>query len=236
VLEWTFGGRRTGPAPTSLYPVAGTEGRTYARSMTSASTQPPTEPDELEKLRRDRGEGWDWTRIQRDPCPQCGQQPAAFAPSSLGALAVEEALAWRQFLLEADDAYLRAIPEPGVFSPMQYGAHVRDILRVYTDRMVLGIEQDNPTVPIFNPPQEVFEGYNRLDTEELAADLGTQAERLAEVIKSTDSSAWSRIVINDRGQYGVYTFTIAGLACNAVHETHHHLLDAKGTLEPSAPS
>jgi hypothetical protein len=105
---------------------------------------------------------------------------------------------------------------------------------VYGDRMVLGVEQDGPTVPIFNPSQEVFESYNRLDPEELAADLGAQAQRLAEIIEKMDPSAWTRIVINDRGQYGVYTFTISGLACNAVHEVHHHLLDAKGTLGSSA--
>jgi hypothetical protein len=45
-----------------------------------------------------------------------------------------------------------------------------------------------------------------------------------------EPSSWSRTVINDRGVYGVCTFTMAGLACNAVHEAHHHLLDATGTL------
>jgi hypothetical protein len=45
-----------------------------------------------------------------------------------------------------------------------------------------------------------------------------------------EPSTWSRTVTNDRGVYGVYTFTLAGLACNAVHETHHHLLDATGEL------
>jgi hypothetical protein len=204
--------------------------------MTSASTQSAREPDALEQLRRARGEGWDWTRIQRDPCPQCGQHPAALAPASLGELAIESSIAWREFLLETDDTDLRAIPEPGVFSPIQYAAHVRDILKVYSDRMLLGVEQDGPTVPIFNPSQEVFESYNRLDAEELAGDLEAQAQRLAKIVEDMDPSAWSRIVINDRGQYGVYTFTVAGLACNAAHEAHHHLLDAKGTLGSSASS
>jgi hypothetical protein len=204
--------------------------------MSSASTQSPREPDALEQLRRTRGEGWDWTRIQRDPCPQCGQHPAALSPSLLGELTAESSVAWREFLLKADDIYLRTIPEPGVFSPIQYAAHVRDILRVYGDRMVLGVEEDSPTVPIFNPAQEVFESYNRLDAQELAADLEAQAQRLAKIVEDMGPADWSRVVINDRGQYGVYTFTVAGLACNAVHEAHHHLLDAKGTLGASASS
>lgn len=205
--------------------------------MVSSPTQ-PSEPDALEQLRAARGEGWQWHRIQNEACPQCGYNPSALPPPSLGAAAVELSAAWREFLLQADDAYLRTNPETEVFvfSPLQYGAHVRDILRVYGERMVLAVEQDSPTVPIFNPAQEVFEGYNRLDPEELATDLEAQARRLAHIVNDMHQSDWSRIVINDRGAYGVYTFTVAGLACNAVHETHHHLLDATGALSPSAPS
>jgi DinB superfamily len=156
------------------------------------------------------------------------------APETLGDVAIEKAAGWREFLAEADDSYLRGIPEPGVNSPIQYGAHVRDILKVYGGRMALALEQDNPTVPMFNPPQEVWEVYNRMDAGELASDIEAQAGRLAELVSGMGPSDWSRIVINDRGQYGVYTFTVAGLARNAVHEAHHHLLDAKGTLSLGA--
>jgi hypothetical protein len=196
----------------------------------------PRQPDALEVLRRDRGEGWQWPRIQSDRCPQCGDHPASLPPSALGGRAVELAEEWREFLLEADDTYLRTSPEPGVFSPLQYGAHVRGILTVYTDRMLLAIEQDAPTVPIFNPGQDEWESYNQLDPEDLADDIEAQARRLATTVADMDPAAWSRTVINDRGVYGIYSFTVAGLACNAVHESYHHLLDAKGTLSPGASS
>jgi hypothetical protein len=202
--------------------------------VASSGLQTPREPDAFERLRRDRGEGWQWHRIQTEACPQCGDNPAALPVESLGPLAVERAAAWRDFLEHADDAYVRHIPEPGVFSPLQYAAHVRDILRVYTERIVLGLEQDAPTVPIFQPPQEVWEEYNRSDVNELAADIEARARRLEEVGANMDQAAWSRIVVNDRGVYGVYTFTLAGLARNAVHEAHHHLLDAKGSLDATS--
>lgn len=104
------------------------------------------------------------------------------------------------------------------------------MLKVYGDRMVLGLEQTNPTVPLFFPTEEVFESYNRLDAGELGDDMERCAERLATLVAAMDPSSWSRTVTNDRGVYGVYTFSLAGLACNAVHEAHHHLLDATGTL------
>ena len=199
--------------------------------MTSSAPSSPQTPDALEEIRRDRGEGWQWHRIQMDPCPQCGDHPASLPPDSLGPLALERAEAWRDFLSRAAADFLRTSPEFGVFSPIQYGAHVRDIVRVYTDRMVLGLEQDAPTVPIFNPPQEEWERYNQLDADELGASIVAQAQRLADLTAEIAPENWRRIVVNDRGVYGVYSFTVAGLACNAVHETHHHLLDATGTLE-----
>jgi DinB superfamily len=207
-----------------------------SETQQTSGLQQGAEPDALEQLRAARGEGWQWPRIQYEPCPQCGFDPSSIPPEELGELAVELAAGWHEFLAGADDATLRTIPEPGVNSPLQYGAHVRDILMVYGERMVLAVERDNPTVPIFNPPQEVWEEYNRLDTEVLAADIEARARRLAEIVEGMDPSAWSRIVINDRGQYGVYTFTVAGLARNSVHEAHHHLLDATGTLFSGASS
>jgi hypothetical protein len=37
---------------------------------------------------------------------------------------------------------------------------------------------------------------------------------------------WTRVAQRD----GVDGFTVAGMGCFAVHEAHHHLLDASGDL------
>jgi hypothetical protein len=192
--------------------------------------------DAMATARAAAGEGWQWTRIQQEGCPQCGDNPSSRPPGDLGRLAVERAEKWRDFLVRADLTFLRANPEGEVFvfSPLQYGAHVRDMLKVYGERMVLGLEQANPTAPLFYPTQEVFESYNRLGPDELANDIERWAERMAILVAGMEPSSWSRTVTNDRGVYGVYTFTIAGLACNAVHEEHHHLLDATGMLSTTS--
>ena len=190
----------------------------------------------LDDLRRARGEGWEWPRIQTDPCPQCGDHPGALDPARLGDLARERAAGWREFLDTTDEAYLRVIPGPAIFSPLQYGAHVRDILRVYRERMELGLREDSPSFPTFNPPDEAWAAYNRMDPAELAADIEAQADRLAAVVSGIGPEQWSRTVVSNRGGDGVYSFTIAGLACNAVHEAHHHLLDATGALPHGSQS
>jgi DinB superfamily len=187
----------------------------------------------LEDLRRARGEGWQWPRIAREACPQCGLNAAALPRASLGLELLDSVAAWHEFLGSADDTFLRTNPEPGVFSPLQYGAHVRDIVRVYGDRIVLARDEDNPTFPQFNPSSAVFEGYNALDVEDLARDLSEQARRLAAMLDDLREVEWDRTLTRDGGSDGVFTFTVHGLACYALHESHHHLLDARGELHAS---
>ena len=174
----------------------------------------------------DSTEGWEWIRIQQDPCPQCGQHPGSLAPAALAGAALESAAGWRSFLDRDDDAHLRTNPGPGVWSPIQYGAHVRDMLLVFGDRMLLAVREDDPSVPWFDPGEEGWLGYNRLEREVLAADIERQAQRLATIIGERSEADWSRTARRD----GVDRFTVAGLACFGVHEAHHHLLDAEGTL------
>ena len=188
------------------------------------------EPDDFEKLRAARGEGWQWSRIQEESCPQCGLNPAEMEPESLGPTVIELADKWRSFLVGANGGYLRHSPEPGVFSPIQYGAHVSGMLQVASERLELGLELEAPTVPMFNPGQDEWARYNELDAEELADELEENATRIAGILCRVHGSEWARTVVNDRGQYGVYTFTLAGIGRNVVHEAHHHLLDAKGIL------
>jgi hypothetical protein len=192
-----------------------------------------TDRKTLDDLRRERGEGWQWARAQTDRCPQCGHHPAAMERDALGPALIEQAESWRTFLSEADDASLRSNPAPGVFSPIQYAAHVRDIQRVYGDRILLMLQDDNPVFPQFNPDEDAWNGYNGLDRAALADDLDAQARRLAGILDGLEPADWSRTMTRDGGTDGVYQFTVAGLASYAVHESHHHLLDANGTLEPT---
>lgn len=154
-------------------------------------------------------------------------------PSALGAQLIESVDAWRAFLMEADDSYLRTIPAPGIFSPVQYGAHVRDILRVYGDRILIILKEDDPVFPQFNPDESVWDSYNVLDRGELADDIEAQAQRLSSIFDGLQPAQWSLTMIRDGGTDGVYKFTVAGLASYAVHEAHHHLLDADGSLPPT---
>lgn len=149
----------------------------------------------------------------------------------LGDALLESAATWRNFLATADDTYLRTIPGPGIFSPIQYGAHVRDIERVYGDRILLMLQEDSPVFPQFNPDEREWDEFNRLGVADLADGIEAQAQRLAGILAELQPQEWSRTMIRDGGNDGVYEFSVAGLASYAVHESQHHLQDADGTLQ-----
>jgi hypothetical protein len=206
----------------------------------SSETQPSVDESgrrkTLDDLRRERGEGWQWARAQTDQCPQCGLHPGAMERERLGDALLESAAAWRDFLVTADDSYLRAVPGPGIFSPIQYGAHVRDIQRVYGDRILLMLKEESPVFPQFNPDEGEWAAFNRLGVAELADGIDAQAQRLAGILGELRPEDWSRTMIRDGGSDGVYEFTVAGLASYAVHESQHHLQDANGTLKAGPAS
>lgn len=195
------------------------------------STEMPPQKS-LDDYRRERGEGWQWARAQTERCPQCGEDASSIDHAQLGNALLEAAGAWRAFLTSADERYLRTCPGPGIFSPLQYGAHVRDIQRVYGDRILLMVREENPVFPQFNPNEAAWAGYNQLEADQLAEDLHTQANRLADILEELQPDDWSRTMIRDGGSDGVFEFTVAGLASYAAHEARHHLLDANGTLAP----
>ena len=195
-----------------------------------SDSTPKPQRKTLDDFRRERGEGWQWARAQSEQCPQCGQNAAAMDRALLGPALLRSAEEWRRFLVDAEDGYLRKIPAPGIFSPIQYGAHVRDIQGVYADRILLMLQEENPVFPQFNPDEASWNAFNEIEAVVLADQIREQAQRLAEILAGLAPDDWSRTMIRDGGSDGVYSFTVAGLASYAVHESRHHLLDANGTL------
>lgn len=175
---------------------------------------------------KDVPEGWEWVRIQDEPCPQCGQHPAGLPVEALGTAALDAARHWGSFLAGAGEGDLRRSPAPGVWTALQYALHVRDMLVVFGERVELACREDDPAVPWFDPGEEAWIAYNAADPLETAAAIGDAAMGFAAVLDARGPADWSRTARRD----GVDRFTVAGLARFGVHEAHHHLLDAQGRL------
>jgi hypothetical protein len=81
---------------------------------------------------------------------------------------------------------------------------VRDIQRVYGDRILLMLTEENPVFPQFNPDEDAWNGYNQLDRGMLADDIEEQAQRLSGILRELEPEDWSRTMTRDGGNDGVF--------------------------------
>ena len=122
---------------------------------------------------------------------------------------------------EDGDALLRQRPAPGVWSALEYAAHVRDVFAWYDARIRRSLVEDRPEATEPGPEEAAEVGrYNEQDPQVVADQLAANAERLAATLEDVPRDAWDRVHLR-YGQPRSVLFT----ARRAVHEGNHHLLD-----------
>jgi hypothetical protein len=130
------------------------------------------------------------------------------------------------------DAAVR--PAPGRWSAMEYAGHVRDVLTMLRDRVVLGIVEDNPAFKPMYRDERVDLGLYAADTvDDLAAELAMATAMFTRLFGSVDPGALDRPV-----QYGYpdpAQRTVLWMGQQAVHEVEHHGDDIAENLRRVAP-
>src|ERR1700761_4951909 len=86
----------------------------------------------------------DWTSVLRRPCPECGLNTSTFSRENIPLMVRGNAVAWRIPLAAADAAQR---PRSDKWSPLEYGCHVRDVLKLYDYRLSLMLTRHNPLYP-----------------------------------------------------------------------------------------
>src|SRR4051795_10134853 len=72
----------------------------------------------------------DWTWVLERACPDCGFDASAHARADVSIMVRRQADAWSR-VLERDDVPRR--PHAGVWSPLEYACHVRDVFELYDE-------------------------------------------------------------------------------------------------------
>ena len=153
------------------------------------------------------------------PCPECAFDGSIFNPADVAATVRSNAAAWPAVLREAD---VRVRPNDATWSPLEYAAHVRDVLRLYNARLTLMLEQDDPLYPNWDQDATaVAERYNEQDPTVVGEQLVAAATTLADRFDALDAAQWQR---PGRRSDGV-SFTVASFAVYFVHDVVHHLHD-----------
>lgn len=118
---------------------------------------------------------------------------------------------------------------PGVWSPVEYGGHVRDVLFNIRDRLVVAIQEDNPLCKGLYGTPRIELGLYAGDTPELVADEVLMAA-------SIFARTWERIPGELRDRTMVYAYptkadrSLVWVAAQALHEVEHHLADIRAGL------
>jgi hypothetical protein len=127
-----------------------------------------------------------------------------------------------------DGGSVRRRPAPDVWSPLEYGCHVRDVLRIQRERVLLALREDEPAfAPMRRDERVVEDRYNEQDPEVVGQQVLDAANAFADVLDGLDDADWSR-----RGLYNYpepQLRTIEWIAIHTNHELLHHRVDI-GTL------
>ena len=165
----------------------------------------------------------DWTWVLDRPCPECGFDGRALAADQVGAMVRDNAAAWQRILARPREE-LTARPSDDRWSALEYACHVRDVLRIYDQRLALMLTEDDPDFANWDQDETaVADRYNEQEPAEVAAAIADAAEPLADRFDGVSGDAWQRTGNRSDGA----RFTVESFARYFVHDPVHHLVDVE---------
>ncbi len=170
----------------------------------------------------------DWVRVVAEQrCDGCGLEASSIPRHELGPAIRLQGELWASMLFAAEADSLRSHSEPGRWSALEYAAHVRDVLVLFRDRMAEAAMGTNPDFGWWDhEAAAVADRYNEQDPRSVAADLEAAADLLATTVARLDGAGWE----HTGTRRGTERFSVDGLVRFALHEAHHHRVDAKTSL------
>lgn len=161
----------------------------------------------------------DWTWVLDRPCTECGYDASRVDRADIPRL-VREATGTVGQALGRADAGQR--PDESTWSDLEYGCHVRDVCRVFDERLSLLLAQDDPLFANWDQDRTARdERYAEQDALVVAVELAAAADGLAGRYASVRDEQWSRPGRRSNGS----VFTVESLGKYLVHDLVHHVHD-----------
>ncbi len=129
-------------------------------------------------------------------------------------------------VLEHDKVAIR--PSDDRWSALEYACHVRDVFRLYDERLQMMLEQDDPDYPNWDQDETaVAARYGEQDPRAVAREIVEASDSLAARFDSVQGDQWERTGNRSDGA----RFTIETFARYFMHDPVHHLRDVKQGYE-----
>jgi hypothetical protein len=158
--------------------------------------------------------------LDDEVCPQCGFSYAVGRADIIPWLR-SDVRAFLEKLGRFDDAAARTRPAREVWSPLEYACHVRDVLRVQRERVLLaGREVEPAFAPMRRDERVIEDRYNEQDPAVVAADLAQAGNEFTSLLDGLDDAGWMRTGIYNYPQPTVRT--VEWIAIHTDHELLHH--------------
>jgi DinB superfamily len=162
-----------------------------------------------------------WTWVVERPCPDCGFDAAHYPDAAIAPAIRDNAQSWPAVLTRNT---VRDRPDDSTWSPLEYSAHVRDVMRVYRERLRLMVETDDPLYPNWDQDETaVADRYNEQDPAVVASELMEIAGELSAAFEALDAKQWQR---RGRRSDGA-SFTVSSMAKYMTHDLVHHRWDVR---------
>jgi hypothetical protein len=161
----------------------------------------------------------DWTWVLEQPCAECGFEPTAQTLTEVPRLIHDTAMVWSDVLRRPD---VREQPAPGIWSPLEYACHIRDVHRLFAERVELMLEEDEPQFPNWDQDETAVQSkYAEQDPAEVAVDLIEAAGHVAGLYSTVTPETIGRRGFRSNGS----EFTIETLGLYHLHDVVHHVHD-----------
>ena len=167
-------------------------------------------------------DGKDWTWVLDRPCLECGFDASAVDRDHITGRLLATTARW-QAALRRPDVAVR--PDPQTWSVLEYGAHIRDVHRIFGERARLIQEQDDPGFANWDQDATALEQrYWQLSPGEVADGIEWAAAGAAAAFAGLAPDRWDRTGRRSNGSF----FTMQTLGLYYLHDVEHHLHDVNG--------
>lgn len=163
-----------------------------------------------------------------DHCDECGFTYDLAQAQSAGP-AIVDGVGELVLVLNDQGADLTSRHKPDVWSPLEYGCHVRDVLLVQRERVLAARRTERPSFdPMGRDERVEHDGYAEQDPVDVARQVTDAALLFDNVLSRLGPDDWERTVSYSWPQRTERS--LRWVAVHTVHEVRHHLLDVRRQL------
>jgi hypothetical protein len=164
----------------------------------------------------------DWTWVLDRACAECGFDAAALEREQIADMVRIDAERWALVLARPDAARR---PHRDAWSPLEYACHVRDVHRIFAERLAAMLTDDDPQFDNWDQDASAVEDdYAAQDPALVSAELLEAAHAVAATYAAVQGDQWLRPGRRSNGS----AFTVESLGRYHLHDDVHHLWDVRG--------